>query len=59
MQRQLDLWLSLQKPPQWQDIWEGLDHQQRTTLIAALARLISKVVYPGDLNENQEKTDER
>ena len=54
VKRQLNLW-PVQKPPQGPDIWEDLDHQERSTLIAVLARLISKMVYPDNLKETQEK----
>jgi hypothetical protein len=59
MQHQLELWPDLQKPPQALDILEGLDQQERRTLIAALARLISKAVYPETLTNTQENNDEQ
>jgi len=59
VQQQLDLWPDPQKTPQALDIWEGLDEQERRTVIEALARLISKAVYPENLNNTQEKKDEQ
>ena len=59
MQQQLDLWTNPQKTLQRLDIWEGLDQQERKTLIEALARLISKAVYPENPNNTQEKNDEQ
>ena len=59
MQQQLDLWINPQKTLQALDIWEGLDQQERRTVIAALARLISKAVYPENPNNTQEKKDEQ
>jgi hypothetical protein len=53
--RQLQLWPADQESTQWIEIWESLDHQQQTTVIIALARLIVKVIYPNDLNETREK----
>ena len=59
MQQQLDLWTNPQKTLQRLDIWEGLDQQERKTVIEALARLISKAVYPENPNNTQEKNDEQ
>ena len=59
MQQQLDFWSNPQKTHQALDIWKGLDQQEQTTVIAALARLIRKAVYPETLNNTQEKKDEQ
>ena len=59
MQQQLELWSDPQKPPQTLDIWEGLDQQERKTLIEALARLISKAVYPENPRSTQEKNNDQ
>jgi hypothetical protein len=59
VQQQLDLWTNPQKTLQRLDIWEGLDQQERRTVIEALARLISKAVYPENPNNTQEKKDEQ
>jgi hypothetical protein len=57
--RQLDLWPDPQKAPQALDIWQNLDQQQQARLIAALARLISKAVYPENINQTQEEKHDR
>jgi hypothetical protein len=59
VQQQLDLWHDPQKPHQALDIWEGLDQQERRTVIEALARLISKAVYPENPNNTQESKNEQ
>lgn len=59
MHRQLDLWPDPHKAPQALDIWQNLDQQQQARLIAALARLISKAVYPQNLNQTQEQNHDR
>jgi len=59
VQKQLEFWPAPQRPPQRTEIWEGLDQQQRGALIAALARVISKVVHPENLSETQEDKHER
>ena len=59
MHRQLNLWLNPHKAPQAPDIWQNLDQQQQARLIAALARLISKAVYPENLNQTQEEKNDR
>ena len=43
--RQIDLWPDPHKTPQTPDIWQNLNQQEQTRLIAALARLINKAVY--------------
>jgi hypothetical protein len=53
--RQLDLWPHQQKEPQAADIWQNLDQHEQAMLIAALARLITKAVYPENLNQSGEK----
>ena len=58
MQQQLELWPDTQKLPQALDIWEGLDQQERKALIEALARLISKAVYPENPKSTQEKNND-
>ncbi len=59
MKRQLDLWPEPEKPTHGLNIWESIDYQAQRTVIEALARLISKVVYPETLNDTKEKKDER
>jgi hypothetical protein len=59
VQRQLEFWHAPHRPSQKMDIWEGLGHQERANIITALARLISKVVHPEDLEETQENKHER
>ena len=59
MQQQLDLWTDPQETLQSLHIWEALDQQERRTVIAALARLISKAVCSETLNNTQEKKDEQ
>jgi hypothetical protein len=53
--RQLDLWTHPPKAPQAPDIWQNLDQQEQAMLIAALARLIAKAVYPENLSQTREK----
>jgi hypothetical protein len=57
--RQLNLWPNPHKAPQAPDIWQSLDQQQQARLIAALARLIRKAVYPQHLNQTQEQNHDR
>ena len=59
MQQQLEIWPDPHKPHQALDIWEVLDQQDRRTLIEALARLISKVVYPEHPKSTQEKNNDQ
>jgi len=59
VQQQLDLWTNPQKTLQRLDIWEGLEQQERKTVIEALARLISKAVYPENPNNTQEEKNEQ
>ncbi len=59
MHRQLNLWPHPHKAPQTPDIWQNLDQQQQARLIAALAKLIRKAVYPENLNQTQEKKHDR
>ena len=59
MHQQLELWTNPQKLPQALDTWEGLDQQERRTVIEALARVISKAVYPETLTNTQENNDEQ
>jgi len=59
VQQQLDLWTDPQKPPRVLDIWEGLDQQERKTVIEVLARLINKAVHPEAIDNTQEKKNEQ
>lgn len=59
MYRQTDLWPDPHKTPQTPDIWRNLNQQEQTRLIAALAELISKAVYPEILNQTQEESHDR
>lgn len=59
MQQQLALWSEAGKPPQELDIWENLDPEIQTTLIATLSRLISKAVCAKNLRKTQEMNHER
>jgi len=53
--RQLDLWPHPSKAPQAPDIWQNLNRNEQVRLIAALAKLITKAVYPENLNQTGEK----
>jgi len=57
--RQIDLWPDPHKSPQTPDIWQNLDQKEQARLIAALARLISKAVYPEILHQTQEESHDR
>lgn len=57
--RQLALWPEALQEAQEPDIWEGLEQETRTSVIATLARLISKAVCPENLPETQEQSHER
>lgn len=57
--RQLALWSGALQEAQELDIWEDLDAERRTIVIATLARLISKAVCPKNLPETEEQRDER
>ena len=59
MERQLALWLEAEKPSQGLAIWESLDSQARSVVIATLSRLISKAVCAKNLCETQEMNHER
>jgi len=58
VKRQLDFWPTVHSPLQPQ-IWEGLTPEEQAMVIAALARLISKAVYPIDGSEIQETNHEQ
>jgi hypothetical protein len=55
---QLQLWPADQQSTQSLKIWEDLDRHHKITVITTFARLIVKVIYPNNLNENQEKRNE-
>jgi len=57
--RQTVLWPGPHKTSQTPDIWQNLNPQEQKKLIAALAELISKAVYPEILNQTQEKSNDR
>ena len=56
---QLALWPQALQKAQEPDIWEGLEQERQTIVIATLARLISKAVCPENLPETQEQNHER
>lgn len=55
--RQLALWP--QEKSQQPDIWQVLGSNSKKALIAALARLIEKAVYPPNISQTQEVSHER
>jgi hypothetical protein len=57
--QQLALWPDALQEAQKPDIWEGLEQETRTSVIATLARLISKAVCPENLPETEEQSHER
>lgn len=57
MRRQLELWPTSQRPSLSSKIWKALTHQQKQDIITALADLISKMVRPEDMD--QEESHER
>jgi hypothetical protein len=57
--RQLEFWTPPQNTSQKPPIWDNLNPQHRAPLITSLARLISKMVQPQDLNETQEDNHEQ
>jgi hypothetical protein len=57
--QQLALWPDALQEAQEPDIWEGLEQEQQTIVIAALARLISKAVCPENLPGTEEQSHER
>jgi len=58
LHQQLLLWPTDQESTQRIEVWESLNHQQKTVVITALAQLMVKVVYSGNSNETQEKKNE-
>lgn len=59
MAQQLALWPEALQEAQEPDIWEGLEQERQTIVIATLARLISKALCPDNLPETQEQSHER
>lgn len=55
MPRQLALWPEAERPPQELTLWEKLDPNTQRMIIAILARLISKAVYPKTQEDNHER----
>ena len=55
---QLALWSGTLQETRELSIWEDLDPERRTILIAILARLICKTVCPENLPETEERKDE-
>ena len=55
MPRQLPLWSEAERPPQKLTVWEELDPNTQRMIIAMLARLISKAVYPKTQEDNHER----
>jgi len=55
VQRQLALWPEAERPPQELTLWEKLDPNTQTMIIAILSRLISKAVYPKTQEGNHER----
>ena len=52
MPRQLALWPEAEEPPQPQDIWEDLDPERKTIVIAILDRLIRKAACSKTQEDN-------
>ena len=57
--RQLELWTASTDAPQTQTIWPALTHQQKQELIAAIARLIGKIVSAEATDQTEELRHER
>jgi hypothetical protein len=55
---QLALWSGTLQETRELNVWEDLDPERRTILIAILARLICKTVCPENLPETEEQKDE-
>ena len=55
MQRQLALWPEAERPPQELTLWEELDPNTQTMIIAILSRLISKAVSPKTQEDHHER----
>jgi hypothetical protein len=53
--RQLALWPEAEGPPQPRDIWEDLDPERKTIVIAILARLIRKAACSKTQEDNHER----
>jgi hypothetical protein len=59
VRQQLELWNKAEKSLTMLDIWEGLDQQDRKTVLEVLARLISKAVHTKANDNTQEKKNEQ
>ena len=59
MHRQLEFWPTLESTQARPQVWEKLSAEQQANLIAALARLIRKAIYPEQNHEIQEKPHEQ
>ena len=59
MQRQLTWWSPNEPPAAAQPIWKDLDGPEQTRVIAALAKLIGKVMEPQGSNKCEEDDHER
>ncbi len=46
MLKQRNLWPTQKEPSQTQEIWQTLDHEQRSQIVMTLAQLIRKIVCP-------------
>ena len=55
MPRQLAFWPEAQRPPQPQEIWEDLDPERKTIVIAILVRLIRKAARPKTQEDKHER----
>ena len=55
MPRQLALWPEAERPPQELTLWEELNPDTQRMIIAILAKLISKAVYPKTQEDNHER----
>ncbi len=54
MPRQLEFWTTEQPMPPGMPRWKGLDAEERTTVIALLARMITEAAHP-KLTHQKEK----
>jgi hypothetical protein len=52
---QLALWPEAERPTQPQDIWEDLDSERKTIVIAILAKLIRKAARPKTQEDKHER----
>ena len=55
---QLQLWPGDQDPTEMMTVWEHLDQQNRATIVAALARLMVRVICSNNPSEAQEEEHE-